>query len=831
MDLEKSDKLGDINTILDEKFNAYYDNAFAPGHIKEQIRSNSVFGLSNFISDVDSGLIGWLRGWTTSIIFSSTVYNSISWTSGTINLSNGNTYTIGSGTLTLTTTHYIYLDTAVSTTTLQTTTVSEDSVWGTKLLVAFIKIGTVGLKAIIKTFGGQGDSFIVDELNIGAGAVTASKTSIASINATNGEINANKVGTLQLDTNAVTWAKILDGAITSVKTSIASIDSTSWNLTANSVSATQITAGAVTAVKIQAGAVTANKITSYNFMVSEGVFTDNSPTAGKVSWVWVKIMYNGTEYTITNGDSSTDKYVYWQIATPTVLWHSATLPALGNDDFLVLTQTAGVHTLVWNSTVINGNRITAGSVTASNIATGTITANEIASNTITASQIASNTITSAQIFAGTITATQIATGTITANEIATNTITANKMNINTLSAITADLGTITAGTITVGSGGFIRSWQSAYDTGTGFYLGNDAGTPKFSIGNSAGNKVTWDGSALAVNGSITAGAGSVLSTAYLSGSIPQANLNLADRGWTQTCAFSVADADTVAWGSGILTSADGTDYSITAGNTGNMTAKTFVYLDIAVSTTAYQTTTTPATAVWVGKVMVAIAQNESVEATYQVMGGQGGQNIDASSIVAGSITANEISTGAVTAGKISVTSLSAINANMGSITAGSIIVTTGSNTVKLEPSATDVIISGPTWSPTFKVTQAGAMTSTSGTIWGTTITSSALTGWTIQTATSGARIVMDGTALSSYDSVGNIVKLDSATNSIAFQNGASAAYFRFRLNSFVATLETDAVLRTYSAFYSTGIWTGQIDASGTINANYKFKLPVGSNLY
>ena len=80
-----------------------------------------------------------------------------------------------------------------------------------------------------------------------------------------------------------------------------------------------------------------------------------------------------------------------------------------------------------NAVTVDGGKLTAGSVTATQILANTITASEIASNTITASQIAATTITAAEIVAGTITATQI-TG-------------------STLSAIYADLGTITAGTI------------------------------------------------------------------------------------------------------------------------------------------------------------------------------------------------------------------------------------------------------------------------------------------------------------------------------------------------------------------------------------------------
>lgn len=154
------------------------------------------------------------------------------------------------------------------------------------------------------------------------------------------------------------------------------------------------------------------------------------------------------------------------------------------------------------------------------------------------------------------------------------------------------------------------------------------------------------GAATFTNISITGGSISGTTTVGIG------NVNLAARGWTQTSVFSVTDADTVAWGAGVFTSADGTSYSIGAGNTGNMAAPTYVYLDVAVSTTAYQSTTTATTAVGAGKVLIAKAENGTGEATFQVFGGIGGQNIDASSIVANSITANELATSIIYTGAI-----------------------------------------------------------------------------------------------------------------------------------------------------------------------------------
>jgi hypothetical protein len=64
-------------------------------------------------------------------------------------------------------------------------------------------------------------------------------------------------------------------------------------------------------------------------------------------------------------------------------------------------------------------------------------------------------------------------------------------------------GNFTGKYINITSGGNIRGGQTAYDTGTGFWIGDDSGTPKFSLGDSTGNKLLWTGAALSITGEIT----------------------------------------------------------------------------------------------------------------------------------------------------------------------------------------------------------------------------------------------------------------------------------------------------------------------------------------
>ncbi len=210
---------------------------------------------------------------------------------------------------------------------------------------------------------------------------------------------------------------------------------------------------------------------------------------------------------------------------------------------------------------------------------------------------------------------------------------------------------------------------------------------------------------------ITITGGSV-ATSTLSGLVALSNINIAAQGWTQTSAFSSTDLDTVSWGVGTFTTAGGTSYAIGAGNTGNMAARTYIYLDIAVSIIAYQVTTTATTAVGSGKVLVATAINGATEAEFEVFGGIGGLKI---------LATNAIVANSITAALMNVSQLSAISANIGTITAGSITVVTGGNTVALTPGSATAIAAGPTGSPTFTVTQSGVVTMSGAIITGSNV--------------------------------------------------------------------------------------------------------------
>jgi hypothetical protein len=254
------------------------------------------------------------------------------------------------------------------------------------------------------------------------------------------------------------------------------------------------------------------------------------------------------------------------------------------------------------------------------------------------------------------------------------------LGVNKLTA-----GTITSKTITLaGAGCYIASGKTLYDnTQTGFILGVDVATPKFYIGSTT-KYMNWDGTSLTVTAPIV--------TSIAAGTEP------AIQGWTSNLVFSATDYRIVAWALGVVKLTDGTTYSIAAGNTGNIAALNYIYLDPATSTTVLQKSTTHTDAVGAGKILLATASpntDTTAKAVYQVYGGGGGQRINVDSISANSASVNEFVSNTaqiknliVTDAKINdctITKLTAGNLTVvGTLTTGKFVTgATGSNRIEI----------------------------------------------------------------------------------------------------------------------------------------------------
>ena len=285
----------------------------------------------------------------------------------------------------------------------------------------------------------------------------------------------------------------------------------------------------------------------------------------------------------------------------------------------------------------------------------------------------------------------------------------------------------------------LKGGQTKYNTGVGFFLGNESGAYKLSIGNPAGNYLTWDGTTLTLAGGITATSGTIggfsIGADYLRDAANSfglastvsggddvrfwAGAAFADRATapfrvteagavtgssititggavsgvpissipnstvtdisllecSHDLVFSVTDADTIAWATGTIVFSNGRTFTIDAGNTGNMAALTYIYLDPAVSSTVLQVTTTYSTAMGANKRLIGTAQNHTVTASF-IPYGAGVPLIDGANIGALSIVAGNIAASTITSGKLSVSQLSAIAADLGAITAGTVTLDT-----------------------------------------------------------------------------------------------------------------------------------------------------------
>ena len=122
-------------------------------------------------------------------------------------------------------------------------------------------------------------------------------------------------------------------------------------------------------------------------------------------------------------------------------------------------------------------------------------------------------------------------------------------------------------------------------------------------------------------------------------------LTVSGKGFVSTIAWTATDYNTATWTAGTLTMSDATTYSIVTGNTGDIAALTYVYLDIDTSTTVLQTTTTPGTAIGNNKVPIAIVQLGATDAGCIIdVLNSNGTTIDGARITTGKIQSSDTKT-------------------------------------------------------------------------------------------------------------------------------------------------------------------------------------------
>lgn len=93
-------------------------------------------------------------------------------------------------------------------------------------------------------------------------------------------------------------------------------------------------------------AITASKLFTKIPVLENDSWTNNSPSAGYVSWNSHQLFYNGVQYNIS-GDNTNLKYIYWTGGT--TYSYSNTNPTLTDAQFIIATNVGGAHDLAWNA--------------------------------------------------------------------------------------------------------------------------------------------------------------------------------------------------------------------------------------------------------------------------------------------------------------------------------------------------------------------------------------------------------------------------------------------------------------------------------------------------
>jgi len=396
----------------------------------------------------------------------------------------------------------------------------------------------------------------------------------------------------------------------------------------------------------------------------------------------------------------------------------------------------------------------------------------------------------------------------------------------------ADL-TLTGGTIKYNKTSFTDSTNAGYWIGSnGLYFGSasDASYIKYDI----------SAATFVVKGALTANSGSIINGQYLtSNTVTGIKLKIGNQSWSHDLVFSSTDADTVAWALGTITMADGTTtYSIDAGNTSNMTARTYIYLDITVSTTVLQITTTAGSAVGDGKILIAVAENSTTQAGFQVYGGIGGIAISGGDIENLSISETKITDLAISTPKLAAGAVTAAKITAGTITANEI----AANTILAAN-----IAAGTITTTELNVSQLSAISANLGTVTAGSITGVTITGGTIRTASSGARVEMSGSTnkLSIYDSsglVGSMYGYGSTTyissNSFVISTSGNVDIFSIVASASKAQFSVTVVPEYDNTWdlggdvqYWRNLYLAGIAYIDTLSLSSKCKLPVGTNMY
>lgn len=397
--------------------------------------SVAISGIANN-SSTDISLLGFSQ----NLSFTSTSATQVNWTSGTIALSNGRTFAISSGnTGIMAALTYIYLDTGVSTTVLQTTTTYSTAQGANKIIVAIGQNNTTAASVI--PYGG-GQPILDGGVQIAALSIVAGSIAAATITAA--KMNVAQLSAIAVDAGSLTAGSI---SVVSGGNTIGFTPSGTNAIFSGTTGTPQFKvtpAGAVTAsnITVTGGSISSTPISSIPNNSSTDIslmnFSHNlaftSASATQINWSsGTIVMSNGRTFSISSGNTGSmaaATYIYLDTGVSSTVLQTTTTYSTATGANKILIATAQNNTVAASCVPFGGGQPVLDGV--GNIAALSITAASIAASTITGGNIATMNISgkNATFDTGSIGGFTMAATTLTATNLTLTSGAANTANIN-----------------------------------------------------------------------------------------------------------------------------------------------------------------------------------------------------------------------------------------------------------------------------------------------------------------------------------------------------------------------------------------------------------------
>ena len=182
----------------------------------------------------------WIAWWSTDVSWTPWEW-SISWTSGNINLPDGSQISISSGSASVSSATYIYVD--MTDGTVYSTTSAITAVWKDKIMIC-AAFPNSWKNVTFKAFGCADQSSLVTGSDIAANTIVA--WNIATWTITANEIAGNTITASEIASGAITTNELDAWAVTAAKIDVSELSAISadlWSITAWDITGTTITAG------------------------------------------------------------------------------------------------------------------------------------------------------------------------------------------------------------------------------------------------------------------------------------------------------------------------------------------------------------------------------------------------------------------------------------------------------------------------------------------------------------------------------------------------------------------------------------------------------------